>query len=100
MPRACVVVRRISGIGGMGGRLELERGVLDVTCYGGQPQSAEELRQAVRAALKYAQRSVQGGTLLHGLESLTSPVEGRDGDSRWPYVIESWSFLASETAVT
>lgn len=99
MPRACVVVRRISGVAGAGGRLALERGAVDVTCYGETMQAAEELREAVRAALKDAVRRTFNGTLLHGLEPAAAPIAGHDGDARWPFVVETWTFLASEVEV-
>lgn len=99
MPRPCIVVRKIPGIGGARGRVELERGVLQITCYGEQPQQAEELRGVVREALKYAQREVIGGTLIHGLDPSTSPNPGRDGEARWPFMDELYEFLASEIEV-
>lgn len=96
MPRRAIVVSRVPGVGGMVGTLELEKGLLNVLHYAETPKEAEELREATRAALKAVNRVVVANTLLHGLDVATAPAGDRDGDARWPYVIEAWTFLASE----
>jgi len=96
MPRGCVVVRRVSGFGGMGGDTEIEEGMLDVACYGQTPFDAMRLRLAVYNALKHTLRSVQEGTLIHSLESTAGASSLRDADFSWPLVLESWKFVASE----
>lgn len=96
MPRKCVVIRRVSGTGGRGGSIELERGAVSVACFGETPLDAQSLRQTVANSLKYLFREVVAGTLLHSLEPLDSPASYRDPDMTWPYAVMSYQFLASE----
>jgi hypothetical protein len=99
MPRKAIVIKRISGAGGLGGRLQLESGYLDLVCYGETPLEASRLRGAVRDALRECIRVVVDQTLLHSFEPATAPttqtgaghqVAGRSS--------RTGTFLASEVA--
>jgi hypothetical protein len=97
MPRKAIVIKRISGAGGLGGRLQLESGYLDLVCYGETPLEASRLRGAVRDALRECIRVVVDQTLLHSFEPSSSPTQDREPATSWPFVAEPWQFLASES---
>jgi hypothetical protein len=97
MPRKAIVVKRVSGSGGLGGNLELEAGYLDLVSYGMTPAEAAQVRGVVRTALRNCNRIVSAQTLLHSFEPSSAPVQDRDHNTNWPFVVEPWQFLASES---
>jgi hypothetical protein len=96
MPRHAVVLRRVPGIGGAKGTVRLEEGVLAAACYGETFADAEELRGAVRDCLRNMTRRIVSETLLHSFEPATAPTPQREPDTKWPVIVEDWTFLASE----
>ena len=99
MPKQAVVVRRISGGAGAGGFTDVERGTLETLCWGESFLEADEVRQAVHAALKQARRQEKQDFLIHGYNPLTSPVTDRDAETQWPFSLMAWEFMASEIEV-
>jgi hypothetical protein len=99
MPRHAVVIRRVPGVGGAKGTVRLEEGVLAAACYGETFKDAEELRGAVRDCLRAMTRRVVSETLLHSFEPATAPTPQREPDTKWPVIVEDFTFLASEVQV-
>ena len=99
MARDAMVVRRVPGPAGYA-TATLERGAVDIACFGATRIEAETMREIVRTALKDLGRFVQSNTLLHWTKPSGAPAALRESDTRWPVVVETWEFLASETATT
>jgi hypothetical protein len=96
MPRHAVVLRRVPGLGGAKGTVRLEEGVLAAASYGETFKDAEQLRGAVRDCLRAMTRRIVNQTLLHSFEPATAPTPQREPDTKWPVIVEDWTFLASE----
>lgn len=97
MPRKAVVVRQ-SGLGGSsGGYARIQKTLLDVACYGETPYEAELLRLEVNRFLKGFRRRMSQGFLLHSFDLVTGPLPLREPDTDWPYTLETWRCMASET---
>jgi hypothetical protein len=99
MPRRAVVLRRVPGLGGAKGTVRLEEGVLAAASYGETFAEAEQLRGAVRDCLRAMTRRVISQTLLHSFEPATAPTPQREPDTKWPVIVEDFTFLASEVQV-
>lgn len=97
MPRKMIVIRQ-SGLGGAsGGFVRMQRALLDVACYGETPYEAELLRLEVSRYLKDFRRQMSEGFLIHSFDSVNGPIHLREPQTEWPYVLETWRCLASET---
>ena len=97
MPRKCIVVRQ-SGLGGQSrGFVRLQPALVDVACYGETPYEAELLRLEVSRFLKDFRRRMSEGFLLHSFDLVNGPIHLREPQTEWPYVLETWRCLASET---
>ncbi|MDD5302029.1 MAG: hypothetical protein PHS14_02885 [Elusimicrobia bacterium] len=96
-PRKCIVVRQ-SGLGGhTGGYARIQKTLLDVCCYGETPYEAELLRLEVNRFLKAFRRRMSRGFLLHSFDLVNGPIPLREPQTEWPYVLETWRCMASET---
>ena len=98
-PRFAMVVRRTPGSPGEGGRLELERGVVEIVSFGPSVMEAGRLSRAAHNVLKYMEREVHENVLLHDFDLVSGAQSLRDAEAGWPLVRESWEFLASENEV-
>lgn len=97
MPRKLIVVRQ-SGMGGQsGGFVRVQKALLDVACYGETPYEAEQLRLEVNRYLKDFRRQMSEGFLIHSFDLVNGPIHLREPQTEWPYVVETWRCLASET---
>lgn len=97
MPRKCITVRQ-SGLGGqVRGFVRLQQTLIDVSCYGETPYEAELLRLEVNRFLKDFRRRMSQGFLLHSFNLVNGPTHLREQQTEWPYVLETWRCLASET---
>lgn len=97
MPRKLIVVRQ-SGMGGSsGGFVRLQRTLLDVAYFGETPYEAELLRLEGNRFLKNFRRRMSEGFLLHSFDLVNGPVPMREQETEWPYVLETWRCMASET---
>lgn len=97
MPRKCIVVRQSGTGGGRGGYARVQKTLIDVSCYGETPHEAELLRLEVNRFLKDFRRRMSEGFLLHSFDLVNGPVHLREPQTGWPYVLETWRCLASET---
>lgn len=97
MPRKCIVVRQ-SGLAGQSRSfVRVQRPLMDVACYGETPYEAELLRLEVNRFLKDFRRRMSEGFLLHSFDLVNGPIHLREPQTGWPYVLETWRCLASET---
>lgn len=97
MPRKLIAVRQ-SGMGGQsGGFVRLQRALIDIACYGETPFEAERLRLEVSRFLKDFRRRTSEGFLLHSFDLVNGPIHLREPQTEWPYVLETWRCMASET---
>ncbi len=97
MPRKAIVVRQ-SGLAGQSrGFVRVQRTLIDVACYGETPYEAELLRLKVNRFLKDFRRRMSEGFLLHSFDLVNGPIHVRETVTEWPYVLETWRCMASET---
>jgi|CXWL01.1.fsa_nt_gi hypothetical protein len=97
MPRKCIVVRQ-SGQGGQNQSfVRLQKTLLDIICYGETGYEAELLRLEVNRYLKDFRRRMSEGFLLHSFDLVNGPIHLPESQTEWPYVLETWRCLASET---
>jgi len=97
MPRKCIVVRQ-SGLGGpVRSFVRLQQTLIDVASFGETPYEAELLRLDVNRFLKGFRRRMSQGFLLHSFDLVNGPIHLREEQTEWPYVLETWRCLASET---
>jgi hypothetical protein len=97
MPRKAIVVRQ-SGLGGQsGGYTRVQKTLIDVAYYGETPLEAELLRLEVNRFLKDFRRRMSKGFLLHSFDLVNGPNHLREPQTEWPYVLETWRCMASET---
>lgn len=97
MPRKLIVVRQ-SGMGGQsGGFVRVQKPLIDVAYYGETPYEAEVLRLEVNRYLKNFRRRMSEGFLLHSFDLVNGPIHLREPQTEWPYVLETWRCMASET---
>lgn len=101
MPRQALVVSFSGNPGGPGSgdytRLVEIR--FDFLSYGETPFQADAVRRAAYDVMKAINRTVVSSTLLHRAEHSGGPVNGRDRDTDWPFIFDSWNVLAAERAV-
>lgn len=97
MPRKLLVVRQSGQGGGSGGYTRIQKTMVDVLCYGETPYEAELLRLEVHRFLKDFRRRTSKGFLLHSFDSVNGPIPTREPTTEWPYVLETWRCMASET---
>lgn len=99
MPRPLIVIEPTGGImPPYTQSLRLDAARIDTYCFGETPMRAMELRRAVRLALRGVSRLRVGSTLLHWVRPAGGYASGRDPQTGWPRVWESWSVLAAEQA--
>ncbi len=97
MPRKCIVVRA-SGQGGQNQSfVRYQKPLIDVMCYGETSFEAELLRLEVNRFLKDFRRRTSEGFLLHSFDLVNGPIHLPESQTEWPYVLETWRCLASET---
>ena len=97
MPRKCIVIRQ-SGSGGQNQSfVRFQKTLLDVLCYGETSYEAELLRLEVNRYLKDFRRRTSEGFLLHSFDLVNGPIPLPESQTEWPYVLETWRCLASET---
>lgn len=97
MPRKCIVVRQ-SGLSGQSrSYVRVQRTLMDIACYGETPYEAELLRLEVSRFLKDFRRKMSEGFLLHSFDLVNGPLHLREPQTEWPYTLETWRCLASET---
>jgi len=98
MPRSALVLTPSGGtVTEYARALPLDSLRVDAWCYGVTPHEAQRLRRAVRAALRSMTRVQVGAVLFHWAQPAGGYSTGRDPDTRWPRVWESYTVLASET---
>lgn len=97
MPRKLIVVRQSGQGGAAGGYARIQKTMVDILCYGETPYEAELLRLEVHRFLKDFRRRMSGDFLLHSFDSVNGPVPAREGETEWPYVLETWRCMASES---
>lgn len=81
---------------GVDDNLQLQTNFFDFRSYGATMFEAMTLQLAVREALKNLDRSIQSQTLIHSAKPLGGPSPLRDADRDWPFMLESFTVLASE----
>ena len=77
--------------------MRVQKALLDVACYGETPYEAEQLRLEVNRYLKDFRRQMSEGFLIHSFDLVNGPIHLREPQTEWPYVVETWRCLASET---
>lgn len=97
MPRKCIVVRQSGQGGASGGYTRIQKTLVDIACYGETPYEAEILRLEVHRFLKDFRRRMSKGFLLHSFDLVNGPTPLREPQTEWPYVLETWRCMASET---
>lgn len=97
MPRKLIVVRQSGMAGSTGGFVRLQRTLLDIAYFGETPYEAELLRLEGNRFLKNFRRRMSEGFLLHSFDLVNGPVPMREPETEWPYVLETWRCMASET---
>jgi len=100
MPRKNLVVQRSGGPAGLGGYIEVERANIDIRCFGETPLEADKVRRAAHEVLKQYVRTKVGDVLVHSFIPVTGAISLRDPDTQWPFVIQTWTFMASEVQAT
>lgn len=98
MPKKSLVVRRAPGVPPYR-HLQLDRGGIQVGCFAETLFEAARLAREVAEVTKYMSRKVYDGTLLHSLDPIGQSEPLLDPETKWPYVVLSYEFLASETQV-
>jgi hypothetical protein len=97
MPRKCIVVRR-SGLAQQDqSYIRFQRPLLDILCYGETPLEAELLRVRVARFLKAFRRRMSKDFLIHSFDAVNGPLPQREPETDWPYTLETWRCMASET---
>lgn len=107
MPRAAIVLMPGGGWSGVGSRslLRLVSLRIQVQCYGATPSEAGELYRRAHDHMKQFIRDRRNvgtppvGVLLHRANLEMSALFLRDPDTDWPFVLEAWDVLASETPI-
>lgn len=79
--------------------LQLQTMIIEARCYGPTMFEAAQLRLAVREAFKSLSRQVFVQTLIHSAKPSGGPTPLRDADRDWPFMLESFTILASECQV-
>ncbi len=97
MPRKCIVVRASGQGGGNQSFVRYQKPLIDVMCYGETSYEAELLRLEVNRFLKDFRRRMSEGYLLHSFDLVNGPIYLPESQTEWPYVLETWRCLASET---
>ena len=99
MPRRALVVRPSGGPSLTGGsNVEHDTLRLDLFAFGATPAEAGQVMHAAALRLKRVQREVWASTLLHWVQSAGGFASGREPDTDWPRVFQSFQTLyAMET---
>jgi hypothetical protein len=98
MPRAAIVLVPQGGLWGHD-TVSLQAPRCDVTCYAETPKAAYALYGAAFEALRALARKTHAGALLNSAVQGGGPIQGRDPDTRWPFVWSSWIISASTILV-
>lgn len=94
MPRNAVVIKPSGGAPFQpGGNAQADAQRFDMICYGATPYEADALRRAGYRVLRNVLRQLQGGVLIHWVQSAGGNLTGRDRDGQWPYAFQSFQSL-------
>lgn len=101
MPANAVVIAYSGGVGALGVGAQSWGDVrVDARSYGPSEQGAGVVFRAVYTALKGFERKVFADMLLHWARPVGGPLQLRDPDTDWPFILTSWQVLAGETPVS
>lgn len=94
MPASAIVIRPSGGIS-LTGNSNVEHDTLrvDLFGYGPTPRDAMALVERAGLALRRVQRRVAAGTLIHWVNSAGGYSSGREPDTDWPRVWQSFQLL-------
>ncbi|PHQ63189.1 MAG: DUF3168 domain-containing protein [Sphingobium sp.] len=94
MPRQALVVRPSGGVAMNGDSfVEHDTQRVDVFAYGGSPGEAGMLMADIALALRRVRRRVIVGTLVHWVQSAGGYSSGREPETNWPRVFQSFQLL-------
>lgn len=101
MPLRAFVIR---GSGGVplndDSNVEVDTQRVDVFTYGRTPAEAAMLMADVALALRRVERQVAAHTLVHWVNSAGGFSQGREPDTQWPRVFQSFQMLYALARVT
>lgn len=100
MPRECAVIKASGGPGSDMGYMKTNRNRYEIRTYGRTPLTAWDAHLAVHDALKQMVPTVTNNTKLNNAVQVQGPMQLRDPDVNWPFVLSSYSISASEVTVT
>ena len=100
MPRECAVIKVSGGPGSDMGYMKTNRNRYEIRTYGRTPLLAWDAHLAVHDALKQMVPNVTNSTKLNNAIQVQGPMQLRDPDVNWPFVLSSYSISASEVTVT
>jgi hypothetical protein len=73
---------------------------IDVFTYGATVAEAAALMSTVALVLRWTQREVWAGTLIHWVNSAGGFISGREGDTDWPRVFMSFQVFHALQSVS
>ena len=100
MPRECAVIKASGGPGSDMNYMKTNRNRYELRAYGRTPLLAWDAHLAVHDALKQMVPNVINSTKLNNAIQVQGPMQLRDPDTNWPFVLSSYSISASEVTVT
>ncbi len=101
MARKCLVVKSAGNPGGLGSADDVRVVEIryDVISYGETPWEADRVRRAAYTVFKELARKTQSSIVFHRALHSGGPIQARDQDTDWPFVLDSWDVLAAEETI-
>lgn len=100
MPRECAVIKASGGPGNDMGYMKTNRNRYEIRAYGRTPLLAWDAYLAVHDALKQMTPNVTNSTKLNNAIQVQAPMQLRNPELKWHFVLSSYSISASEVTVT
>lgn len=101
MPRRALVLRP-SGGASLTGRSNVEHDTqrVDLFAYGATPREAAQVMAAAALCLRRVNRQVAADTLVHWVQSAGGFSSGREPDTDWPRVFQSFQVFHALESVS
>ncbi|SCW61802.1 hypothetical protein SAMN02927924_01698 [Sphingobium faniae] len=100
MPRRALVIRPSGGVSMTGeSYVEHDTQRVDLFAYGATPAEAGDLMGIAALALRRVKRRVAAGTLVHWVQSAGGFSSGREPETEWPRVFQSFQLLYAMESV-
>ena len=94
MPRQALMIRPSGGVSMTGDSyVEHDTQRIDLFAYGATPGEAAALMDVAALALRRIRRQVAAGTLVHWCQAAGGFSSGREPDTEWPRVWQSFQLL-------